>query len=80
MRSKLRARTRAAYVIVWRRDGPLRLLYEWYRKAAHAREPNSLARLAEKAGADVNGASLLQSFKYYDRGCAPRRARGLAAQ
>jgi DNA-binding Xre family transcriptional regulator len=28
MRSKLRARTRAASVIAWRRDGPLRILYE----------------------------------------------------
>ena len=28
MRSKLRARARAASVIAWRRDGPLRLLYE----------------------------------------------------
>jgi hypothetical protein len=39
--------------------------WAWYRKAASAREPNSLARFAEKAGTDVSGVSLLESFKYY---------------
>ncbi len=41
--------------------------WSWYRKAADAGEPNSLARFAEKSDADAMGASssLMDSFKYY---------------
>lgn len=39
MRSKLRARSRAASVIAWRRDGPLRLLYEKQVRHEFLQEP-----------------------------------------
>ncbi len=43
MRSKLRARTRAASVIAWRRDGPLRLLYEKQVRQEFLQAPFALA-------------------------------------
>jgi DNA-binding Xre family transcriptional regulator len=43
MRSKLRARTRAASVIAWRRDGPLRLLYEKQVRQEFLQAPFDLA-------------------------------------